>query len=52
MLDTKGEIITLSPEELEFGYRTSVIQSRAYIVLEVEMESKGNYEEIVAIIKI
>lgn len=51
-LDTKGEIITLSPEELEFGYRTSVIQSRAYIVLEVEMEfEKGNYEEIVAITK-
>ena len=52
VLDTKGEIITLSPEELEFGYRTSVIQSRAYIVLEVEMEfEKGNYEEIVAITK-
>ncbi len=52
VLDTKGEIITLSLEELEFGYRTSVIQSRVYIVLEVEMEfEKGNYEEIVAITK-
>ena len=47
-LNTEGEIINLSSEELEFGYRTSMIQVKNYIVLEVKMEfEKGNYEEIV-----
>lgn len=46
-LNTEGEIINLSSEELEFGYRTSMIQVKNYIVLEVKMEfEKGNYEEI------
>lgn len=48
VLNTEGEIINLSSEELEFGYRTSIIQVKNYIVLEVKMEfEKGNYEEIV-----
>lgn len=47
VLNTEGEIINLSSEELEFGYRTSMIQVKNYIVLEVKMEfEKGNYEEI------
>lgn len=47
VLNTEGEIINLSSEELEFGYRTSIIQIKNYIVLEVKMEFKeGNYEEI------
>ncbi|HZJ76596.1 MAG TPA: UDP-N-acetylmuramate dehydrogenase, partial [Oscillospiraceae bacterium] len=51
-LDTSGNVIILSSEELEFGYRTSVIQTGGYIVLEVEMEfEKGNYEEIIATTK-
>lgn len=46
-LNTEGEIINLSSEELEFGYRTSMIQVKNYIVLEVKMEfEKGSYEEI------
>ncbi len=46
-LNTEGEIINLSSEELEFGYRTSMIQVKNYMVLEVKMEfEKGNYEEI------
>ena len=47
VLNTEGEIINLSSEELEFGYRTSIIQIKNYIVLEVKMEfEEGNYEEI------
>ncbi len=47
VLNMEGEIINLSSEELEFGYRTSMIQVKNYIVLEVKMEfEKGNYEEI------
>ena len=50
VLDERGKIITLSLEELELGYRTSIIQVKKYVVLEVEMElEKGKYEEIVAI---
>lgn len=52
VLDVEGRTKSLLLEELEFGYRTSVIQIRNYIVLEVEMEfEKGNYGEIVTIIK-
>lgn len=52
VLDQNGEIKYFSLEELELGYRTSVIQTRGYIVLEVEMElEKGDYEEILAITK-
>jgi len=52
VLDVWGKTKSLLSEELEFGYRTSVIQARSYIVLEVEMEfEKGNYEEIAAITK-
>ncbi len=48
ILDAEGQSKTLSSEELKFGYRTSVIQTEKYIVLEAEMEfEKGNYEEIV-----
>ncbi len=47
VLNTEGEIIDLSSEELGFGYRTSIIQVENYIVLEVKMKfEKGNYEEI------
>lgn len=50
VLNPEGEIISLSSEELQFGYRTSIIQTRGYIVLEVEIElERGNYEEIEAI---
>lgn len=38
VLDHKGEIRELSLEELELGYRTSVIQKEDYIVLEACME--------------
>ncbi|MDO5520599.1 MAG: UDP-N-acetylmuramate dehydrogenase [bacterium] len=47
VVDENGEIKTLSNEELELGYRTSIIQKKPYIVLEAKfMFEKG---DIVAI---
>ena len=47
VLDEKGNIIELSFEELELGYRSSIIQTNHYIVLEVRLElENGNYDEI------
>ncbi len=37
LIDESGEIIVLSKESMEFGYRHSVVQSRNLIVLEAEM---------------
>lgn len=52
LLDKNGEVKYFSLEELELGYRTSIVQKQGYIVLEVELElEKGNYEEILAITK-
>ncbi|MGN0307543.1 MAG: UDP-N-acetylmuramate dehydrogenase [Lachnospiraceae bacterium] len=42
-----GEILFLSKEELELGYRTSIFKKKPYIVLEVILElQKGKEEEI------
>ena len=42
-----GEIKELSKEELQLGYRTSIIQKEAYIVLKADFElSYGDKEEI------
>jgi len=42
-----GELIKLSKEELELGYRTSIIAKKNYIVLEAVLElQKGSTEEI------
>lgn len=47
VLTEEGEILELSAEELGLGYRTSVIPSRNYIVLEAKIAlRKGNAEEI------
>lgn len=35
VLDKHGEILELSKDDMEFGYRTSVIKNRPFIVLEV-----------------
>lgn len=52
VLDENGEILDLSLEELNFSYRNSAIQTKGYIVLEVEMEfEKGDYDEILGITK-
>ena len=50
VLTQEGEVLTLSNEELELGYRTSVIARKHYIVLEAEIAlSKGEKEEIQAV---
>jgi len=50
LLDENGEVKYFSLEELELGYRTSIVQTKGYIVLEVHLElEKGNYEDILGI---
>jgi UDP-N-acetylenolpyruvoylglucosamine reductase len=38
VLDEKGNLLELNKEELELGYRTSVLQKKNYILLEAEMQ--------------
>lgn len=50
VLTREGERITLQKNELELGYRTSIIAKMDYIVLEAEIELKaGASEEIKAV---
>ena len=47
VLDKDGNIRILQAQELELGYRTSIIAKEGYVVLEVCMElKKGNQEDI------
>ncbi len=49
VVDKAGNIKTLSADELELGYRTSIIQENGFIVLDAEFElEQGKYEEIKA----
>ena len=49
VLDKHGEILELSREDMEFGYRTSVIKNRPFIVLEVCLELVQGEEEKIAL---
>ena len=45
----EGEILVLNNQDMEFGYRTSVIKKRPFIVVQAEIELQpGNKEEIAA----
>lgn len=47
VLNGEGNVIVLSNEELELGYRTSIVARKGYIVLEAVIRlEKGNKEEI------
>lgn len=47
VLTQDGDIITINKEDLELGYRTSVIAKRGYVVLEAEYQlQKGDKEAI------
>lgn len=47
VLTQDGEVVTINKEELELGYRTSVIAKKGYIVLEAEYQlQKGERESI------
>ena len=50
VMDMEGNIKTLSNEEMDFGYRRSVVSEKGYIVLEgcISLE-KGDKEEIKAL---
>ncbi|KXZ40463.1 UDP-N-acetylmuramate dehydrogenase [Alkalithermobacter thermoalcaliphilus JW-YL-7 = DSM 7308] len=51
LLDTDGNIIELNNEQMEFGYRKSILSYKDFIVLEVTMTlKKGKYEDIKSII--
>lgn len=46
-LDDRGRVVTFRNDELELGYRSSILQKKEYAVLEVVMElEKGMPEEI------
>lgn len=38
VMNEEGEILVLNNQDMEFGYRTSVIKKRPFIVVQVEME--------------
>lgn len=47
VLTQDGDVVTLNKEELELGYRTSVIAKKGYIVLEAQYQlQKGDREAI------
>lgn len=49
VLTEDGQILTLPVEELKLGYRTSIIKSESYIVLEAEIELEaGDQTQICA----
>ncbi len=49
VMDKEGEILTLDNDTMEFGYRTSIIRNRPFIVLGVVLKlTSGNKEEISA----
>ena len=46
-LTREGELLTLSKEEMNFGYRTSVVKEKGYVVISAELQlRKGDREEI------
>lgn len=47
VMDRQGEILNLDHDTMEFGYRTSVIKNRPFVVLEAVLKLKpGDREEI------
>lgn len=47
VLTPEKEFLTLSPDEMELGYRTSIIAQKGYVVLEAVITlSEGNKEDI------
>ena len=46
VMNQDGEILTIPADKLELGYRTSIIKTAGYIVLEAVISlKKGNIEE-------
>lgn len=52
LIDSKGNIVELSNEEMQFAYRKSLLSKEEYIVLSATIElQEGNYDEIRDIMK-
>lgn len=52
VMNEEGQLLSLSKDELELGYRTSILQRKNYILLEAEMKfTNGDYEKIIARMK-
>ena len=47
IMDRNGEILTLDNDAMEFGYRTSVVKDRPYIVLEVVLRLQPGDKEAI-----
>ena len=47
VMDAEGDIFTLPTEELELGYRTSIIKTAGYIVLEAKIRLKEGNPEVI-----
>lgn len=50
VMDPEGRVLTLSGEEMDFGYRRSCVAERGYVVLEAQLElSAGSADQIRAV---
>ena len=47
VMDEEGEIVTLPADKLERGYRTSIIKTAGYIVLEAKLQLKEGNPEVI-----
>lgn len=47
VMNAEGDIFTLPTEELELGYRTSIIKTAGYIVLEAKIRLKEGDPEVI-----
>lgn len=47
VMNAEGDIFTLTTEELELGYRTSIIKTAGYIVLEAKIRLKEGDPEVI-----
>ncbi len=50
VLDENGEVITLDASHLEMGYRTSIIEKKGYIVLQVRIGLNIGYSDDISMI--
>ena len=47
VMDEEGEIVTLPADKLELGYRTSIIKTAGYIVLQAKLQLKEGNPEVI-----
>ncbi|MFW6266290.1 MAG: UDP-N-acetylmuramate dehydrogenase [Halanaerobiales bacterium] len=52
VLNERGETLTLQGEDLEFSYRSSLLQNKSYIAVEAQLHlEKGNKNKIASLMK-